>query len=343
MDRIVRFGIVGTGRISSWVLKGALQDPRFRATAVCSRSKETAAAFIAAHPEAFSPDAGIFTSVEEMVRWDGVDAVYVGTPNSTHCGYTLAALSAGKHVLCEKPLACSAEEVVKMIEASRRTGKVLMEAMISTLNPNFRKTVELLPEIGTIRHYNSSYCQYSTKYDALKRGDVSNSFNPRMGGGALADIGIYTTFAAVALFGRPERINSNLIFCPTEYGPTDIQGTMELSYPGMTAVLSFSKAVDSSLPTEICGEKGNLILDAVHICRKVLLAPHSAPTSGRAGQEPAREICSGLDRDEYFYEFKEFIDTIEDGRIESSINTHEISLTNRELMDAARASSDGRK
>ncbi len=343
MNNIVRFGIVGTGRISDWVLKGALQDPRFKATAVCSRSKETAAAFIAAHPEAFSPDARIFTSVGEMAGWDGVDAVYVGTPNSTHCDYTLAALSAGKHVLCEKPLACSAEEVRRMIEASRHSGKVLMEAMISTLNPNFRKVVELLPELGTIRHYNSSYCQYSTKYDALKKGAVSNSFNPRMGGGALADIGIYTTFAAVALFGKPEKVDSNLICLPTEFGDTDIQGTMELSYPGMTAVLSFSKAVDSSLPTEICGENGNLILDAVHICRNVLLAPHSAPASGRAAQEPAKEICHGLDRDEYYYEFKEFIDTIEDGRIESTINTHGISLTNRELMDSVRTSSDGRK
>lgn len=336
MDRIVRFGIVGTGRISSWVLKGALQEPRFRATAVCSRSKESAAAFIAAHPEAFSPDAGIFTSFEEMAGWDGIDAVYIGTPNSTHCDYTLAALSAGKHVLCEKPLACSAEEVRRMIEASRRSGKVLMEAMISTLNPNFRKAVELLPELGTIRHYNSSYCQYSTKYDALKKGEVSNSFNPRMGGGSLADIGIYTTFAAVALFGRPEKINSNLIYFPTEYGLTDIQGTMELSYPGMTAVLSFSKAVDSSLPTEICGEKGNILLDAVHICRRVQFIPHSEPTSGRSAQEGPREICSGLDRDEYYYEFKEFIDTVESGRIESLVNTHATSLLNRELMDSVR-------
>lgn len=336
MKGIVRFGIVGTGRISGWVLKGALQDPRFRATAVCSRHRETAETFIAAHPEAFSPDTRIFTSVEEMSEWDGIDAVYIGTPNNTHCSYTLSALKAGRHVLCEKPMACSAEEVRMMTDASRRNGKVLMEAMISTLNPNFRKAVELLPEIGTIRHYNSSYCQYSTKYDALRQGTVSNSFNPKMGGGALADIGIYTTFAAVALFGRPENVDSNLIYLPTEFGDTDIQGTVELAYPGMTAVLSFSKAVDSSLPTEICGEKGNILLDAVHICRRVQFIPHSEPTSGRSAQEGPREICRGLDRDEYYYEFKEFIDTVESGRIDSLVNTHATSLLNRELMDSVR-------
>ena len=336
MSNITRFAIVGTGRISDWVLKGAVQDPRFRAAAVCSRSLEKAKAFIAGHPDAFTEGAMAFDDFNEMVEWDGIDAVYIGTPNSTHCRYTVAALNAGRHVLCEKPLACSTDEAMQMIRASINSGKALMEAMISTLNPNFIKAKALLPEIGPIRHYNSSYCQYSTKYDALKQGIVSNSFNPEMGGGALADIGIYTTFAAISLFGRPLKIDSNLVRVNTEFGDTDIQGTVELFYPGMTAVLSFSKAVDSSLPTEICGEKGNILMDAVHICRKVQFTPHSEPTSGRSAQEGPREICSGLDHDEYYYEFKEFIDTVEAGRIESTVNTHDISLANRELMDAIR-------
>ena len=338
MSNITRFAIVGTGRISDWVLKGAVQDPRFRATAVCSRSLEKAEAFIAGHPEAFTAGARAFDNFNQMLEWDGIDAVYIGTPNSTHCRFTVDALNAGKHVLCEKPLACSTDEVMQMIRASINSGKTLMEAMISTLNPNFIKAKELLPSIGPIRHYNSSYCQYSTKYDALKQGVVSNSFNPIMGGGALADIGIYTTFAAISLFGRPQKINSNPVLMNTEFGDTDIQGTVELSYPGMTAVLSFSKAIDSSLPTEICGEKGSILMDAVHICRKVQFIPHSEPTSGRSAQEGPREICSGLEHDEYYYEFKEFIDTVEAGKIESSVNTHNISLANRELMDAISSS-----
>ncbi len=335
---MVRFGIIGTGRISDWVLKGAVQDPRFKAVAVCSRSEESARNFIARHPEAFDGDALVFTSVEEMAACPEIDAVYVGTPNSTHCPYTLAALRGCKHVLCEKPLACNADEVRSMIEASRLSGKCLMEAMISTLNPNFKAAAQKMREIGHIWHFSSSFCQFSSKYEALKNGVVSNSFNPQMGGGALADIGVYTTFPAVALFGRPESVKSNVIDYPTQYGNTDVQGTIELGYPGMTAVLSFSKVVDSQLPTEICGEGGSITLDAVHICRKASFFPHQAPSSGRGPAATSSVLSEGLEKDEYFYEFEEFMNVVEAGGIESETNSHEVSLINREIMDAVKRS-----
>ena len=332
MDKI-RFGIIGTGRISEWVLRGALQDTRFKPVAVCSRKEETARSFIERHPEYFPSGTKIFTSVGEMVEDPSVDAVYIGTPNNTHYAYTLEALRAGKHVLCEKPAACNAEELKEMIEESRKSGRCFMEAMVSTLNPNFRAARALLDRIGPVRHYNSSFCQYSSKYEALKSGRVSNSFNPLMGGGALADVGIYTTYPAVALFGWPQSINSNLLKFSTEFGDTDVQGTVELGYPGMTAVLSFSKVVDSHSPTEICGEGGNILLDGIHICRKVEYAPHSAPSSGRGPSSGHEVLCEGLPEDEYYYEFKEFIDVCLAGGIESAINSHEVSLLNRQLMD----------
>lgn len=330
---MLRFGIVGTGRISDWVLKGAVQDPRFKATAVCSRSADSAEAFIRKHPEAISPDASIFTSIGEMAHSGAVDAVYIGTPNHTHCPYTVEALKAGVHVLCEKPLACNADEVRQMIRASSESGKCLMEAMISTLNPNFRAARGKIGDLGKIRHYSSSYCQYSSKYEALRQGIVSNSFNPQSGGGALADIGVYTTFPLTALFGRPLSVKSNVIKYPTAFGDTDIQGSMLLEYPGMTASLAYSKVVDSKLPTEICGENGNILLDAVHICRKASFAPHQAPSSGRGPESAVQIISEGLPKDEYFYEFEEFINTVEAGKTESEINSHEISLINREIMD----------
>ena len=84
---MVRFGIIGTGRISDWVLKGAAQDPRIKITAVCSRNVENAEAFIERNP--IAADAKIYTSVAEMVADPEVDAVYIGTPNQTHCDYTL--------------------------------------------------------------------------------------------------------------------------------------------------------------------------------------------------------------------------------------------------------------
>ena len=330
---MTRFGICGTGRISDWILKGAMQEPRFKATAVCSRSLENARKFVDRHPEAFTADAEVFDSYDDFVKSDAIDAVYIGTPNSTHCDYAVRALEAGKHVLCEKPLACSAEEVRKMIDAARANRRMLMEAMVSTLNPNFRAARELISKIGKVRHYNSSFCQYSSKYEDLKQGRVASSFNPQLGGGALSDVGIYTTYPATALFGKPLRIQSNLIKYATEFGTTDIHGTIELRYDEMTAVLSFSKIIDSHTPTEICGEDGNIRMDGIHICRQLSFAPHQAPSSGRGPAASYQIINEGLEKDEYFYEFEEFINVLEAGKLESEINSLEVSLINREIMD----------
>jgi len=331
---MIRFGITGTGRISDWILRGALQDSRFKATAVCSRTEAAAGDFIKRHPEAFGPDAKIFTSVEEMAACPQVDAVYIGTPNATHLPFTLAAIRQGKHVLCEKPLGLSEQEVQQMISAARQRGVMLMEAMVSTLNPLFRTAREKMKEIGDIRHYSSSFCQYSTKYDALRQGVVANSFNPQMGGGALPDIGIYTTYPLVSIFGYPDEVHSDLLNIPSEFGDVNIHGNVSLKYPGMTADLTFSKAVDSFNPTEICGEKGNVIIDQIHIARKVSFIPHGAPASGRGKAPEAEVIAEGLPKDEYFYEFEEFINTIENGRTESSVNSLQTSLLNARLMDA---------
>ena len=147
---MLRFAIVGTGRISDWVMKGAAQDPRIQITAVCSRSVERAEAFVNRHP--LASQAKIYTSVEEMAADPQVDAIYIGTPNQTHCEYTLAGLKAGKHVLCEKPLAVNAQEGRRMLEAARQSGCLLMEAMVSTVNPNFRNVASRLAEIAPIHH-----------------------------------------------------------------------------------------------------------------------------------------------------------------------------------------------
>ena len=328
---MVRFGVVGTGRISDWVLKGAVQDSRIAVTAVCSRTQEAAEAFIARNP--LAKNARVYTSVAEMASDPEVDAVYIGTPNQTHCDYTITCLNAGKHVLCEKPLAVDAEEGRRMVEAAKANGCLLMEAMISTLNPNFRAVAERLNEIAPIRHYSSYFCQYSTKYEALKRGEVASSFKPGTAG-ALRDVGVYTLYPTVALFGCPKTIKSELKTINTPEGETDVQGTAYLGYDEMEAVLTWSKSYDSFQPTEIAGEKGNLILDEIHIARKSEIVPHSAPTSGQ-GPKPGRSVISeGLPFNEYYYEFKEFADLIETGKAESSANALETSLIVLDIMDS---------
>lgn len=327
---MVRFGIIGTGRICDWVFKGASQDPRIKITAVCSRTAEAAESFVRRNPMA--ADARTYTSVEEMAAAEDVDAIYIGTPNETHCAYTIRCLKAGKHVLCEKPLAINAAEGRMMADAARESGCLLMEAMVSTLNPNFVAIASRLDEIAPVRQYSSFFCQYSSKYEALKRGEVATAFKPGTAG-ALRDVGVYTLYPLIALFGRPSSVRSEIRTVQTDLGLSDVQGTAYLGFKGMDATVTWSKTYDSFQPTEIAGEKGNLILDEIHIARKAEMVPHAAPTSG-LGPKPGRTILSeGLPFNEYYYEFKEFADLIEQGKSESQRNSLQTSLAVLEVID----------
>ena len=152
----IRFGVVGTNNITDWVIAGGRQDERFELVAVCSRTQEKADEFAAKHNIPHT-----FTSLEEMAKSPLIDAVYIATPNYVHAKQSILCMSHGKHVLCEKPFASNADEVKQMIEAAKKYGVLLMEAMIATLNPNFAIVKNHLKNLGTIRRYFASYCQYS--------------------------------------------------------------------------------------------------------------------------------------------------------------------------------------
>ena len=339
----VRFGIVGTGRISDWVLKGAVLEPRFEAAAVCSRSEESARAFAGNHgiPRAY-------TNLSEMASDPSLDAIYIGTPNHTHHDLAILCLEKGKHVLCEKPLASNAREVREMAAVAKKNNVVLMEAMISTLSPNFRMVRERLRSLGPVRNYSGTFCQYSSKYDLLKRilageadSTVPSSFNPDRSGGAIMDIGIYPIYPMVTLFGRPKSVKADVLTAkvPVNDGslmPIDLQGSVLFEYEDMTASALYSKVADSKLRTEISCEKGILSLDQIHITRNVELTMRGAPTSGRSSGPAKEDITVPCDPDEYLCEFKEFIDVIESGRLESVNNSLDNSLAVAEIIDEIR-------
>ena len=311
-----RFGIVGTGRISDWVLKGAVMEPRFEAAAVCSRSQESGKRFAEAHCIG-----KVYTDVDEMASDPEIDAIYIGTPNDTHHDIAIKCLRHHKHVLCEKPMASNACEVS-----------------------------EMLNELGNVRHFFAAFCQYSSKYDLVKRiiageedSPVPSSLNPERCGGALMDIGIYTVFPMVALFGRPRGIKAEVTTCEVpvrldrkEWKRIDLQGSVIFEYDGMSASVIYSKIADSNLRTEISCDKGIISLDQIHICRHAGMTRRGAPTSGRSSGPETIDISVPMDADEYLCEFREFIDVLESGRIESSVNSLETSLATAEILDEIR-------
>ena len=326
--RKIRFGVIGTNNISDWVIAGGRQDERFELVAVCSRTQERANEFAAKHNIPHT-----FTSLEEMASSPLIDAVYIATPNYVHAEQSILCMNHGKHVLCEKPFASNAREVKQMIEAAQRNNITLMEAMISTLNPNFIIAKEKLKDLGTIRRYFASYCQYSSRYDKFKEGIILNAFKPELSNGAVMDIGIYTIYPMVALFGKPQKIEAQGIVLHTG---ADGQGAVNFQYDGMNATVLYSKIANSALPTEIEGEAGNLLLDKIHITKQVDFIPRQVTAQGKEQENYCQSIGVPLDKSEYYYDMAEFMNLIEEGKQQSIVNSWENSLTTLEIIDEIR-------
>lgn len=323
MDRI-RFGVVGSNFVTDWMIEGGRRDPRFELVAVCSRSEETGRAFALKHsiPQ-------VYTSLEDMVASPGIDAVYIASPNYVHARQAILCMNAGKHVLCEKPMASNAREVMSMIESARVNGVTLMEAMIPTLSPALKVIRDNLYRVGTVRRYFASYCQYSSRYDALKEGRVANAFRPELSNGAVMDIGVYCLYPMVALFGKPSAVVSSTLKLATG---VDGQGTVISRYDGFDAVVMYSKIADSMLPTEIQGESGTLTIDRINNPRHVTFRPHDKSL-------PVETLPVETPESFYYYEMKEFMDLIESGRRESDKNTLATSLATVEVIDEIRRQS----
>lgn len=324
----VRFGVVGTNFITDWVIAGAREDSRFELAAVCSRTRERGEEFAAKHNIPH-----IFTSLEEMASSDKVDAIYIASPNYMHAEQSILAMSHGKHVLCEKPLASNAREAKEMIAASEQFGVALMEAMKSTLSPNFRAVKENLHRIGTPRRYFASFCQYSSRYDKYKEGVVLNAFRPELSNGAMMDIGVYTIYPLVALFGKPQSISAQGIILSSG---ADGQGAVNMQYDGLNATVLYSKIANSQLPAEIQGEEGNILIDRIQTPVNVRFYPRQAPASGHEKRVEGELLCRKESHNEYYYEIREFIDMILSGRRESEINSHATSLATMEIIDEVR-------
>src|SRR4051794_32830552 len=143
---IVRLALLSTARINELLVAGAREVAHVDVVAIGSRDlarAETQAAELGV-PHAFG-------SYEELITAPEVDAVYVPLPNSLHIEWSVRALEAGKHVLCEKPLSRHPEEVKRAFDAAERGGLILSEAFMWRHHPQARRLMSLLPEVGEIR------------------------------------------------------------------------------------------------------------------------------------------------------------------------------------------------
>ncbi|WP_456279288.1 Gfo/Idh/MocA family protein [Bacillus sp. AK128] len=317
---MIRFGIIGTNWITERFLDSLKDLEDFQLRAVYSRTSEKAEAFA----QKYNVD-NIFTNYEEMAQSDLIDAVYIASPNFLHKEHAIAFMDNGKHVLCEKPLASNVSETQQMIEASIKNNVILMEAMRTTLHPNFKVIQENLHKLGEVRRYFASYCKYSSRYDAYKEGKVLNAFKPELSNGSLMDLGVYCIYPMVVLFGEPTSIKATGMILETG---ADGAGSILAQYKQLDGVIMYSKINDSYLPSEIQGEEGSMIIyDNI-----------SSPDRVDIKYKDGTTETISLDREqpEMFYEAQEFVKLIKEGKAMSAVNSHHNSLLTATILETAR-------
>lgn len=194
---VVRWGILGTAHINRAVIPHLKTAPRHRLVAVASRDADRAVAYAREWeiPRAFGQYDALLHSGE-------IDAVYVSLPNALHVEWTLRAIGAGRHVLCEKPLALTVADVDRVAAAASRAGVVVAEAFMYRHHPQTWRVLELvhLGALGRVRYVRGSFSFWQSRPDDVR-------LDPALGGGCLWDVGCYPVSYARAVIGsEPESV-----------------------------------------------------------------------------------------------------------------------------------------
>jgi predicted dehydrogenase len=252
----MRLGIVSTAHINRLVIPGAHASDKVELVAVASRDRRRAEEYAARWEIERA-----YGSYDALLEDPDVDAVYVSLPNNLHCEWSLRAVEAGKHVICEKPFGRRAAEVAEVFDAAERAGRLVTEAFMYRHNPQTARLVELVREgaIGELRLIRSafSYSLYDPENIRL-RTDVE--------GGALMDVGCYCVSGSRLLGGEPERVYGEAWIGPTG---TDWVFAGTLRFPGdVLAVFDCGTALPERDELEAIGSEGSLLLDDPWHCRK---------------------------------------------------------------------------
>ncbi len=249
MTNPVKWGIISTADINRKVIPGAHASDQVELVAVASREQKRADEYAKQWdiPRAFG-------TYEDLLADPEIEAVYISLPNTMHCEWSIRALEAGKHVLCEKPLSRHPEEVVAAFDTADRTGLHLSEAFMYRHNPQTKRLQALVGEgaIGQVRLIRSVFSYSLYDHDNIRlQTDVE--------GGALMDVGCYNVSGSRLLGGEPE-----LAFGEAWFGPsgTDWVFAGTLRFPNdVLASFHCGTALPNQDELEVIGSEGSLFLD----------------------------------------------------------------------------------
>jgi predicted dehydrogenase len=325
----IGWGVLATGTITHEFARDLALVPGARLAAVGSRRLESARDFADQYGAAAA-----YGSYEELVADPAVDVVYIATPHAFHLDNARLCFEAGKHVLCEKPLALDAADAAEMVRLAGEHDRFLMEAMWTACHPVIRELRERLGsgELGTPHQL---HAELGFPVDA---GPDDRMFDPALGASALLDIGIYPLVFAHLMLGPAERLTATAHL--SDRG-IDLDIAVAGRYPGgALATMTASITSYSSRKAEIGTSTGRIDLDDFHHPAKAVFTPY-AEGEGSWVVEPGEPVeilgAKPVIGQGYGNEIAEVGRCLREGLRESPLVPHEQTLTLLRQMDELRA------
>lgn len=315
---MVRFGILGAGNIAHRFARSLAHVEGATLVALSARNMQKAQAFAI---EFGVDESCAYCSHEQLLNDSHVDAIYLALPHALHKEWAIAALRAGKAVLCEKPACLNAVEMKEVATAARSANTLFMEAMKPRFVPLHAQVMEAVARIGQVRHVEATLCNDMMRY---VDGAQTYHLGGGPGAGVLLDCGIYcASWIDELCKGTPTVAD---VVCQ-RYGGVDVYVDARLDFGGTTARLecAFDRAKDRTCTIE--GEYGRVVVEDLHRPTKATVCFEG---------EPEHTLEAPYVVDDFYAQIVHFVDLVEHGRTESDIMSLQDSIRCARILDACR-------
>ena len=254
----------------------------------------------------------------------GIDTVYIAVPNFLHFEYCKKALEKGLNVIVEKPMTTNYRQAKELSDLAKEKKLFLFEAITTLYFENYKKIKDWIGKIGDVKLVQSQYSQYSSRYDAFKRGEILPVFDSEKAGGALMDLGLYNLHYVLGLFGKPE----NVKYYANIERNIDTSGVLMIEYKNFNAMCVCAKDSEGKRIGVIQGSEGKIISkEAPSLVGKVTLKMYDGTIES---------FDDGFSKDRVVPEFKTFISAVNENDLEFCYKQLKKSLLVSEVQTKAR-------
>ena len=325
--KVIRWGVLGCSGIGkARTLPGMLQCSNAELYALAGRNEEK----LKAYAEPFKPKK-LYTSYQDVLDDENVDAVYIPLPNHLHKEWVIKAAAAGKHILCEKPMAMSEADVREMFDAANKAGVLLEEAYAFRHGQLMEKVKEIIDSgvIGRIRYLEAKHSTYDTNKEGIR-------YQKDMGGGSVYDVTCYNVCIASYLLGK-DPVDMKVFFGIDEETGVDTSDAILLSYgSGVSAALYAGLDAYRWGCFNVLGDYGRIMVDhkvnSRGLCH-VKVGVNARPQGAEYVDEVVTDYTVWVD-DNYQREIELFGDAILNGT--KPMISEEESLRTARVCDAIR-------